>query len=76
MALVRQLTTAGFRPISKYEHIIPCLSKCYWLSRTVKIVTGALTRNFITLYYSNPILFYNAFHLKTLLKTKRAIHAF
>ena len=28
MALVRQLTTAGFRPISKYEYIAPWLSLC------------------------------------------------
>ena len=28
MALVRQLTTAGFRPKSKYEYIVPRLSKC------------------------------------------------
>jgi len=54
MALVRQLLTAGFRTISKYEYIVPWLSKCYWLSHTVKIVTGDLTRDFITLYYSNP----------------------
>jgi len=27
-ALVRQLTTAGFRPISKYEYIVPWLWKC------------------------------------------------
>jgi len=27
MALVRQLATAGFRPISKYEYIVPWLSK-------------------------------------------------
>jgi len=54
MALVRQLTTAGIRPILKYEYIVPWFSKCYWLSHTVKIVTGALTRDFITLYYSNP----------------------
>jgi len=32
MAMVRQMTTAGFRPISKYEYIVPWLSKCcqYW----------------------------------------------
>ena len=28
IALVKQLTTAGFRPISKYEYIVPQLSKC------------------------------------------------
>jgi len=28
MAMVRQLATAGFRPMSKYEYIIPRLSKC------------------------------------------------
>ena len=28
MALVRQLTTAGFRPISKYEYIVARLLKC------------------------------------------------
>jgi len=28
MALVRQLTTVGFRPKSKYEYIVPRLSKC------------------------------------------------
>jgi len=27
MALVRQLTIAGFRPISKYNYIVPRLSK-------------------------------------------------
>jgi len=27
-ALVRQLTTAGFRPKSKYEYIVSRLSKC------------------------------------------------
>jgi len=27
-ALVRQLTTAGFRPKSKYEYIVPQLSNC------------------------------------------------
>jgi len=27
-ALVRQLTTAGFWPKSKYEYIVPWLSKC------------------------------------------------
>jgi len=31
-ALIRQLTTAGFRPISKYKYIVPQLSKCYHLS--------------------------------------------
>jgi len=28
MALVRQPTTGGFIPISKYEYIVPWLSKC------------------------------------------------
>jgi len=28
LALVRQPTTASFRPISNYEYIIPRLSKC------------------------------------------------
>jgi len=28
MVLVRQLTTVGFRPISKYEYIVSKLSKC------------------------------------------------
>jgi len=28
MAFVRQLTTAGFMPISKYENIVRQLSKC------------------------------------------------
>jgi len=27
MALVRQVTTAGFRPISKYEYIVPSALK-------------------------------------------------
>jgi len=29
MALVRQLTTAGFKPISKYESIVRQLSKVF-----------------------------------------------
>jgi len=28
MALARQLTTVAFRPISKYEYIVPGHSKC------------------------------------------------
>jgi len=28
MALVKQPKTAGFKPISKYEYIVPRLSRC------------------------------------------------
>jgi len=28
MALVRQLKTAGFRPISRYEYVVHQLSRC------------------------------------------------
>jgi len=35
MALVRQPKTAGFRPISKYEYIVPRLSRCWTAEATV-----------------------------------------
>jgi len=33
MTLVKQMTTAGLGPISKYEYIVPQLSKCYLISQ-------------------------------------------
>jgi len=35
-ALVRQLTIADFRPISRYEYIIPRLSKCYVFYQNIR----------------------------------------
>jgi len=35
MALVRQSTIAGFRPISKYEYFVPWISKCLYVNLAV-----------------------------------------
>ena len=47
MVLVRQLTTAGFRPISKYESIVPG-------SQSFKIVHGELTNHKPTTPHQAP----------------------
>jgi len=57
MVLVRQLTTAGFRLISKYKYIVPRLSKCYGdlvekrLRTTVLIQVLELVNNYISFLY-------------------------
>jgi len=42
IVLLRQLTTAGFRLISKYEYIVPQLSKCQRIVHVTGLVITSL----------------------------------
>jgi len=52
MALVRQLTTADFQPISKYEYIVSWLSKCQTNSPNLTVVAKNETTPYHYILYT------------------------